>query len=77
MSQQLPECGAAKIDLYIKTTRQLHVIGGQASLAKNNTITVPRPPYSPDLSPCDFFLFRKMKRQLKWHRFDYVEKIQE
>ena len=32
-------------------------------LAKNNTIMLPQPPYSPDLAPCDFFLFQKLKRQ--------------
>jgi len=33
-------------------------------------------PYSPDLAPCDFFLFPKMKLQLKGRRFDIVEEIQ-
>ncbi|UYV76739.1 hypothetical protein LAZ67_14001920 [Cordylochernes scorpioides] len=28
-------------------------------LAKNNTLMMPQPPYSPDLAPCDFFLFPK------------------
>ena len=45
-------------------------------LAQNSIITLPHPPYSPDLAPCDFFLFPKMKLQLKGHRFDRVEKIQ-
>ena len=34
------------------------------------------PPYSPDLAPCDFFLFPKMKLQLKGRRFDGLEDIQ-
>ena len=33
------------------------------------------PPHSPDLAPCDFFLFPKMKLQLKGHRFDTTEEI--
>ena len=33
-------------------------------LAKNMTV-VPHPPYSPDLAPCDFFLFPKLKLRLK------------
>ncbi|PNF17611.1 hypothetical protein B7P43_G13712 [Cryptotermes secundus] len=37
---------------------------------------VPHPPYSPDLAPCDFFLFPKMKIKLKGRRFDTVEEIQ-
>jgi hypothetical protein len=36
----------------------------------------PHPPYSPDLAPCDFFLFPKMKLKLKGHRFDTIEEIQ-
>jgi len=39
-------------------------------------ITLPHPPYSPDLAPCDFLLFPKMKLQLKGCRFDRVEEIQ-
>ena len=28
------------------------------------------PPYSPDLSPCDFFLFPRLKEMLAGHRFE-------
>jgi transposase len=45
-------------------------------LAQNSIITLPRPPYSLDLAPCDFFLFPKMKLQLKGRRFEGVEEIQ-
>ena len=34
------------------------------------------PPYSPDLSPPDYFLFPKVKLQLKGARFDTIEEIQ-
>ncbi|UYV84416.1 hypothetical protein LAZ67_X002056 [Cordylochernes scorpioides] len=34
-------------------------------LAKNNTLMMLQPPYSPDLAPCDFFLFPKLKRPMK------------
>ena len=30
-------------------------------LAKKNIPVLPHPPYSPDLSPCDFYLFPKLK----------------
>ena len=33
------------------------------------------PPYSPDLALCDFFLYPKMKLQLKGHHFDTTEEI--
>ena len=34
-------------------------------LTKNGITTASHPPYSPDLSPCHFFLFPRMKRDLK------------
>jgi hypothetical protein len=32
-------------------------------------VIVPHPPYSPDLAPCDFALFPKLKMKLKGRRF--------
>jgi hypothetical protein len=37
---------------------------------------IPHSPNSPDLEPCDFFLFQKMKLKLKGRRFDTIEEIQ-
>jgi transposase len=45
-------------------------------LAKNKIAVIPHPPYSPDLAPCDFLLFPKMKLKLKGRRFDTIEEIQ-
>jgi hypothetical protein len=36
---------------------------------------IPHLPHSPDLTPCDFFLFPKMKMKLKRRRFDTNEEI--
>jgi len=44
-------------------------------LTKNNMTTVPHPAYSPNLSPCDFYMFRKMKLRLKGQRFVSIEEI--
>ena len=44
-------------------------------LAENNTVTMPQPPYSPDMNPCDFFLFPKIKRTLKGRRFTAIDDI--
>ena len=38
-------------------------------LAKKGISVVPQPPYWPDLSPCDFFLFPKLKFHLKGRHF--------
>ena len=43
---------------------------------KNSTHIVPQPQYSPDLVPCDFWLFPKLKRPLRGHRFDTIQEIQ-
>jgi len=42
----------------------------QQFLAKHGTAQLQQPPYSPDLAPCDFFLFPRLKRVLKGHRFE-------
>ena len=44
-------------------------------LAKNNTLIMPQPLYSPDLAPCDYFLFPKLKRPIKGRRYDTIEEI--
>jgi histone-lysine N-methyltransferase SETMAR len=36
---------------------------------------VARPPYSPDLSPCDFWLFDVLKQKMKDRQFSGVEEI--
>ena len=35
--------------------------------------TVPQPPYSPDLAPCDFSLFRKLRDC----RYETIEEMKE
>ncbi|GFS68743.1 uncharacterized protein TNCV_1959461 [Trichonephila clavipes] len=45
-------------------------------LGSKNIPVAPHPPYSPDLSPCDFFLFPKLKNHLKGHHFGTLENIQ-
>ncbi|GFY27945.1 putative transposase [Trichonephila clavipes] len=44
--------------------------------ASKNIPVAPQPPYSSDLSPCDFFLFPKLKNHLKGHHFGILENIQ-
>ena len=35
--------------------------------------TVPQPPYGPDLSPCDFWLFPKLKENLRGCGYETIE----
>jgi len=44
-------------------------------LAEKNIAVLEQPPYSPDLAPCDFFLFPKLKGIIKGTRFEVVEAI--
>jgi len=37
---------------------------------------VPQSPYLPDLSPCDFFLFPRLKNHLKGRHFSTLDNIQ-
>jgi len=39
-------------------------------LAKNGIPVVRQAPYCPDMAPCDFWLFPKLKRPLKGSRFE-------
>jgi hypothetical protein len=45
-------------------------------LAKKSIMKLDHPSYSPDLAPCDFCLFPKLKTALKGHRFSDTAHIQ-
>lgn len=49
----------------------------QNFLETTNLIQLPHPPYSPDLAPCDFYLFPKIKKNLKGRRFESKEDLLE
>jgi hypothetical protein len=48
----------------------------QQFLASTNTTVIAHPPYSLDLTPCDFCLFPNMILKLQWQCFDSIEEIQ-
>jgi histone-lysine N-methyltransferase SETMAR len=45
-------------------------------VTNNNMVITPHPPYSPDLAPCDFSLFPKLKMKLNGQRFETVSDFQ-
>ena len=49
----------------------------QSSLEKHQVTQVTQPSYSPDLVPCDFWLFPQIKSPLKRNRFQTLDEIQE
>ena len=52
------------------------VISVNQFLASKNIPVAPQPPYSSDLSPCDFFLFTRLKTHLKGHWLGALDNIQ-
>ena len=44
-------------------------------MARNSMAVLPHPPHSPDVAPSDFFLFPRVKRNLKGMRFADVEEV--
>jgi histone-lysine N-methyltransferase SETMAR len=79
----LEKVGRQRSQLFQSGTRLLHhdnapartAVSIQEFLAEKNIPVVPHPPYSPDLAPCDFFLFPRIKMKLKGRRFDEVDTI--
>ena len=49
----------------------------QSVLAKHQITQVTQPRYSPDLVPCDFWIFPKLKSPLKGKRIQTIQEIQE
>jgi hypothetical protein len=45
-------------------------------LAQQKVTVLDHPPYSPDLAPADYFVFRKVKSHLKGRLFDLISDIQ-
>jgi transposase len=72
-----------RLDLWASRNWQLHHDNApahsshliQSFLAKHGIPVVRQAPYSPDMAPCDFWLFPKLKRPLKGSRFDSHEDI--
>ena len=46
-------------------------------LAKNKTVIMPQPLYSPDLALADFLFFPKLKTLMKGNHFAMIEEIKE
>ena len=46
-------------------------------LTKMGIKTVPHPPYSPDLAPCDLWLFPKLKEKLRGCHYETIEEMKE
>jgi hypothetical protein len=71
-------CGKTGIGCWHHDSAPAHAsFLSRSYLAKHQTSGVPHPPYFPDLTLADFFLFLKLKTTLKGRRFQTVEGIQQ
>jgi hypothetical protein len=71
------ELGMRTLGCCMTTTLPVNTaISMKEVLTKKVTPVVPKPPYLPDLNPCDFFLFLKLKFHLKGHHIETVDNIQ-
>ena len=59
------------------TTRQCTSAKSQATIQQCGFQQLNHPPYSPDLAPSDYFLFRVMKKFLRAKRFSSDEEVKE
>jgi len=64
----VPNLGENRPGWFTMTTHRLTLPSSPTSFwAKNKVAVIPHPPYSPDLAPCDFFLFGTLWLLLIWH----------
>ena len=70
-----PTCGQQRIFSSCMTMPPHSAHVTHAFLAKNSMSLVRQASYSPDLAPCDFWLFPKLKTILKGRRFQSREDI--
>ena len=66
---------AKKYRICGQTTHNANVI--REHLAKNETNTIQQPSNSPDLAPCDFFLFGRLKKPLRGTRYSTRDEVME
>ncbi|KAJ4427328.1 hypothetical protein ANN_24948 [Periplaneta americana] len=71
----IPEGRTVTKELYVETLRRLWDAVRRKRPEKHNITALDHPPYSPDLSPPDYFLFPRLKSHLKGRRFNAEEVI--
>jgi hypothetical protein len=61
---------------YVKSAASIPLRDTNDDKSHEGLYSAERRPYSPDLAPCDFALFPKLKIKLKGRRFETVSDIQ-
>ena len=68
-----PELWRNKLILHQDNAPAHNALSVKEFLANKNITVLEHPPYSPDLAPCNFYLFPKIKSVLKGTNFVSVE----
>jgi histone-lysine N-methyltransferase SETMAR len=72
-----PEFHNSKEWFLLHDNAPAHTAGVARFLAREQVTVLRHPSYSPDLAPADFFLFPKLKSQLKGKRFQTFPQFNE
>ena len=65
-----PKNGLKGIKLHLDNAKAHNSKLTVQEISNYNIMRIPHPVYSPDIAPCDFWLFGKLKEYLKGKRFD-------
>ena len=65
-----PKNGLKGIKLHLDNAKAHNSKLTMQEISNYNIMIIPHPVYSPDIAPCDFWLFGKLKEHLKGKRFD-------
>jgi hypothetical protein len=76
MWQKRPELLHDHIRLLYHNTLVHTSLKTTESMTNNSMVIIPHPPYLPDLGPCDFALFPKLKMNLKGWSSETMSDIQ-
>ena len=74
---EIPNRGYRKVTLHYDNARPHTARKVTQFLDEHHMKKAPQPPYSPDIAPCDFYLFGYIKDKLKGLNFDSVESLLE
>lgn len=75
MNDRRPITGTSKIMILHDNASAHKTAAVNQYLSENRISTLPHPAYSPDLAPCDFWLFPKLKEILAGNKFTRVQDL--
>ncbi|PAA64652.1 hypothetical protein BOX15_Mlig033664g1 [Macrostomum lignano] len=77
VTQRAPRTGMRGWKLHHDNAPAHTAAATRAFLDQEGISTLPHPAYSPDLAPCDFWLFPKIKKSLRGRRFQSDEELEQ